>query len=353
MITIEQIREKLDNCKNPLIFYDDDADGVCSFLLIYKYLDKGNGVIIKSSPEIKADKYLPKIKEYNPDLVIILDKPLAEKEFLEGIKCDAIWLDHHAPVNPTQENIFYYNPVNLNEFEPTSGICWKIVKDKNPKDVWIALTGITGDWHYDENTKKEFLKLFPKFIDSKLDKAPDILFNSQIGKLVKVITFNLKGKLSDVKTSLKILTRIEHPDEILLEKSPAGKLIYKKFKQIEVFYDKIKTKTIESANDTAFLIAINPQPKYSFSSELSNEILYLFPKKIVIVGRTSSGETKCSIRTSLEIDLRPIVENAASGIGYGGGHKQACGACVKEESTEIFLEKLKEGINKVIDKKTE
>ena len=33
---INEIRENIENSKNPLFFYDDDPDGVCSFLLLYK-----------------------------------------------------------------------------------------------------------------------------------------------------------------------------------------------------------------------------------------------------------------------------------------------------------------------------
>ncbi|MFT4326664.1 MAG: DHH family phosphoesterase, partial [Candidatus Woesearchaeota archaeon] len=120
MISYEEIREKLQTCENPLIFFDDDADGVCSFLLIYKYLNKGHGVIVKSTPEIKADPYIRKITEYMPDLVIILDKPKVEDEFLKGISCDVIWIDHHEPQTITQKNVYYYNPEVEGKQKPTT-----------------------------------------------------------------------------------------------------------------------------------------------------------------------------------------------------------------------------------------
>ena len=344
MITLEQIREKLDKAENPLIFYDDDPDGVCSFALIRKYLDKGNGVIIKSTPEIPADPYIRKIDEYDPDLVIILDKPLVEDDFLDYIKCDIIWIDHHAPVEKTQTNLYYYNPNLENFYEPTSTICWRITDGPS----WIAMTGTTGDWHFDKRLMEITKNEYPDLVNEKLTKAPEILFNSKVGTLVKIIAFNLKGKLSNVKAAVRILTRIEDPNEILLGTSSQGKFLLKRFKKMNTFYEKLKIKAFNSADDSPFLIVVTPQPKYSFSSELSNEVLYKFPDKVNVLGRSSSGKTKCSIRTALDIDLRPIVEKSVAGIGYGGGHDKACGICVDEDKFDIFLDRFKDEVKSIL-----
>ena len=50
---------------------------------------------------------------------------------------------------------------------------------------------------------------------------------------------------------------------------------------------------------------------------------------------------KCSLRSAKNINIAIALEKALVGIeGYGGGHEQACGACVKEEDFERFLEQL-------------
>ena len=41
---IEEIKEHLEKAQNPLFFYDNDADGLCSFLLLRRYLGRGKGV---------------------------------------------------------------------------------------------------------------------------------------------------------------------------------------------------------------------------------------------------------------------------------------------------------------------
>ena len=53
MITLEEIKGYLEKSVNPLFFFDDDADGLCSFLLLYRYFKKGKYVPLKSSPALE------------------------------------------------------------------------------------------------------------------------------------------------------------------------------------------------------------------------------------------------------------------------------------------------------------
>ena len=76
---ILEIREHLENAQNPVFYYDNDADGLCSFLLLRRYLDRGKGVAIKSFPDLKG-QYLRKIDELNPDLIVVLDKAEIEED---------------------------------------------------------------------------------------------------------------------------------------------------------------------------------------------------------------------------------------------------------------------------------
>ena len=78
---IAEIREELSKSVNPLFFFDDDADGVCSYLLLKKYIKEGNGVIVKSVPKIDKS-FLNRIVEYNADKVFILDIAIVEQDFI-------------------------------------------------------------------------------------------------------------------------------------------------------------------------------------------------------------------------------------------------------------------------------
>ena len=104
---IKQIREELDFCKRPLFFFHDDPDGVCSFLLMYRHVKEGKGICIKSSPKVDM-KFLPKVEEYQPDKIFILDLALVNQDFLDAVKVPVIWIDHHDPAD--REHVKYYNP---------------------------------------------------------------------------------------------------------------------------------------------------------------------------------------------------------------------------------------------------
>ena len=80
----------------------------------------------------------------------------------------------------------------------------------------------------------------------------------------------------------------------------------------------------------------------SFTGDLSNELLFRFPKRVILVGREKNGEVKLSLRSGPKIKLSEILEKALVGIdGYGGGHEYACGACVKSEDFKRFVSNLK------------
>ena len=80
---LNQIRENLEASQNPLFFFDNDVDGLMSFLILRRAIGRGKGVAIKSFPDLK-EQYVKKVEELNPDAVFILDKAELSKEFADG-----------------------------------------------------------------------------------------------------------------------------------------------------------------------------------------------------------------------------------------------------------------------------
>ena len=103
---IKEIRKELDECKNPLFFFHDDPDGLCSFLLLYKYKKEGNGVIVKSVPKLD-EKFLKKVQEYSPDKIFVADIALLDQEFIDKANAQVVWIDHHEPLK--RNNVKYFN----------------------------------------------------------------------------------------------------------------------------------------------------------------------------------------------------------------------------------------------------
>src|SRR3989338_5155150 len=118
---LKEIKDNLDSCNNPLFMFDDDPDGLCSFLLLYRYKKEGRGFIVKSKPFID-EKFVKKVEEYLPDKVFILDMPIVEQNFVDKIKVPIIWIDHHEPVKV--DKVKYFNPrvKKSDEYYPTTAM---------------------------------------------------------------------------------------------------------------------------------------------------------------------------------------------------------------------------------------
>jgi len=338
------LREELATAQNPLFFYDDDPDGLCSFLILYRMHREGKGIIVKSSPKLDL-KFFHKIEEDNPDKIFILDMPMVEQEFLDKVKRPVIWLDHHQPLK--MQHVHYFNPriEKSSRYFPTTAMAYEI--SKNPEDLWLAMVGSLADYHWPDFLE-EFIEKYPGLLSrgKNIDQA---LYGEEIGKLVRIFAFLLKGQTSEVNKCVRILTRISSPEEILQQTTSAGRYLYKDFTKTEEKYQAVLEKAKEiKTKEKVFLFTYTG--KDSFTSELAAELLYLHPKNIIIVARKKSGEMKCSLR-SREIVISKIIEKALVGItGYGGGHELACGANIKEEDWEKFLEQFKEELKNVESK---
>ncbi|MFA6072615.1 MAG: DHH family phosphoesterase [Candidatus Woesearchaeota archaeon] len=330
---IQYIRKRIKESSKPLFFFDDDPDGTTSFILLYKILNEGKGICVKGKPILEA-AYVAKVEEYAPDLIVILDKPLVEQEFLDKVTQEVIWIDHH----PLQDNkkVKYFNPRkhDLEDNRPTSFWAYQIAKDDVPNALWIAMIGIIGDWNI--LLKDELNLQYPELLPMNVTNPAEALFNTDIGKLARILEFNLKGTTTQVMQAIKTWTRIDDPYEILNQTTPRGKFIYKKFLDVSEKYDDIK-KDIVVGEDKIILFKYF-DTKLAISSMLSNELLYRYPDKITIIAREKNDELMLSLRSS-KIKIVDKLQKALEGIrGYGGGHDLACGACVKKEDFDQFIE---------------
>lgn len=334
---IEQIRDEILSCKRPVYFFHDDPDGLCSFLLFYRSIGDGKGIVIKTHPRI-GEMFSKNVEEFGADKVFVLDIAMVDQEFIDSVKVPVVWIDHHEPLE--RDNVKYFNPRLSGENIPPSRICYEAVK----KDLWISMAGCIGDWHMPD-IKDEFCDKYPDLLDKSVIKPEEALFNSKLGELVRILSFNLKGTTADVLKSAKILTRIESPYEILQQTTPRGRFIYKRYENVKGYYDEMLKEALKSNKRGKILMFTYQADKLSLTKELSNELLYRFPKKVILIGREKSGEMKCSLRSGEAIILPPLLENALKGVnGYGGGHEHACGAVIKVEDFGRFVESLKKEI---------
>ncbi len=330
-------KEKLMSSARPLFFFDDDCDGVSSFIQLYNLVGDGKGVMVKGKPELE-EGYYRYVEEYQPDRVFILDKPLVSQDFLDKVGVEVLWLDHH----PVQENkkVKYFNPLKYDSSDssPTSYWAYKIAELEGKGKLWLAMLGIVADWNL--QLKDEFCKSHPELLDCKVERPEDALFNSELGRLIKIVNFNLKGRTTDSMKSVKVLSRIEDPKEILHQESSKGSFIYKKFKKINDEFESLKNSV--NVTDDDFLIFTYTDSKFSVTADLANELLYEHPNKIILVGRFNKERVMMSLRSTDKKLVDVVSSNAERLNGYGGGHDNACGASVPKDYFESFVSSLRE-----------
>ncbi|NTV23925.1 MAG: hypothetical protein HGA85_06165, partial [Nanoarchaeota archaeon] len=274
---LTEFRDAVLHSARPLIFFDDDPDGVCSFLQMQKLNSEAKGVINKATGMLD-EQFLHKVEELDPDTVFILDVAEVSQEFLNKIH-SCYWLDHHEP--HSLKNVKYYNPMVASKGKdnrPTSYWAYRIAK----KNLWLAMIGCVGDWFLPDDLKAEFSEKYPELLPTRISKPEDALFSTQLGRLARVVSFNLKGSTRDAMTSVKLLSKIEEPDEILSQSTDAGKQLWKKYLKIHKTYEEIKSRV--AVTEEEVILFLYSEDEMSLTSDLSNEILYLYPDKFVIIG---------------------------------------------------------------------
>jgi single-stranded DNA-specific DHH superfamily exonuclease len=330
----EQIRRELLGCEKPLVFFHDDADGLASFLLLRRFMKKGKGILVKAVPKLN-EKYLHYVQEYGPDKIIVVDVSIVEQDFIDKANLPIIWIDHHQPL--ARHHVLYFNPreENPEDSHPASYLCYKAVQ----QDLWIAMAGVIGDWMIPDFTK-DFTDQYPDLFDDKIKSPGQALFTTKLGELSRIFSFMLKGVSDEALKCVNIISRIDSPYEILNQETPGGKYIYKRYKHFNKIYQELIERAKQAPADSFLIFTYTG--KDSFTGELSNELLFLNPDKVIITGRERMDEVRMSIRGAGKNMILPRLKKALEGIdGYGGGHEYACGATVKKHDLAKFLEKFR------------
>lgn len=338
---IIEIREHLEKAQNPLFFFDNDNDGLVSFLLLRRFLGRGRGVAIKSFPDLNIS-YYRKVFELNPDYVFILDKPVVSPEFIERLQKNNIpivWIDHHQVDKPNYEGVYYYNPVHYNGTnEPVSYICYKITQNK--EDMWLAVIGNISDCYLPDFYNEFYLK-YPELGKENPKTAFNLLYNSEIGKIARILDFSLKDSTTNVVSMIRFMIKVKGPMDILEENLKTHQIL-KRHDEINTKYQLLMKKARENLGNK--LIYFQYGGNLSLSGNLSNQLIYEFPNMYIVVVFIKGDVANISLRGPG--DIRELTLKAISDIpgASGGGHKGATGA----KMSVSYLPKFKENIEQLI-----
>lgn len=340
---VKEIKEHLERAQNPVFFFDNDSDGLCSFLLLQRYVGRGKGVVVKSSPGLIAD-YFRKVKEFEADYIFVLDKPEVSEEFFEEchkINIPVVWIDHHEVQTKIPDFVSYYNPL-LNKgksYLPTAYLCNQITGKK--EDLWLAVIGCIAD-HLLPDFYSEFEKRYPDLMVSSKD-VEEVYYKSQIGKIAQIMNAGMKDRTTNVIQMLKFLIKVKTPYEVL-EESSENRLMHERFKHIDGKQRKLIEKAKRGVDDSKFLF-FEYSGDLSISADLAGELKYLYPDKIIIVAYNTGAKVNISGRGK---KIRDKVLKAIEGFenATGGGHEEAVGVKIKSGDLEEFRKRMEGFVGK-------
>jgi len=339
---IKEIREFLEQSQNPLFYFHDDQDGLCSYLLLRRFLGRGKGVAVKKIPMPK--EYFRRVTEFNPDKIFALDLPDISKEFfneVEKVNLPVVWIDHHDIDIKLPKFVKYYNPFlkNKKKYEPVSLLCQQIVGNK--QDEWISLIGCISDKMI-PIFYKDFLKKYPE-LGIKAKDAFDVYYKSEFGKICRMLGAGLKDRTTNVMKMIRFLINAKNPYDVLNE-NKENSTMHGKFNEISSKFNKLIERAKANYGGGKILF-FRYAGDTSMSSSVANYLSYLFSDKIVCVSYLNVEEVRLSIRGK---DVRESVLKVLKKIknSYGGGHNGAVGARMSLPDLDFFEKEFQKVIEK-------
>ena len=334
---IKEIREALEQSQNPLFYFHDDQDGLCSYILLRRYLGRGKGVAVKKIP--MPEEYFRRVKEFNPDMIFALDLPNISKEFFDEVaklNLPVVWIDHHDISLKLPKFVKYYNPFlkNKKKYEPVSLLCQQIVNNK--QDEWISLIGCISDKMI-PNFYKDFLKQYPE-LGIKAKDAFDIYYKSELGKICRMLGAGLKDKTTNVMKMIRFLISASGPYDVLNE-TKENSTMHEKFNEISSKFYRLVEKA-KANYDGEKILFFRYAGDTSMSSSVANYLSYLFSDKIVCVSYINGEEVRLSIRgKGVRENVLKILKKIKN--SYGGGHGDAVGAGMNLSDLDFFEKELR------------
>jgi single-stranded DNA-specific DHH superfamily exonuclease len=342
---ILEIREHLEKAQNPVFFYDNDADGLCSYVLLRRFIDRGKGVAVRSHPDVD-EGYAKRAQQLNADYIFVLDRPVLGRKFYEEIKklqLPIVWIDHHAMEDiETYEGVGVYNSAKEGDGkgEPVSYISYKVAD--RVEDVWIALMGCVADHHLPD-FKVDFVKKYRELWGKKVKLPFDVYYNTEIGRLAQVLGFALKDSITHVIQLQNYLIKCKTPNEFM-EELELHKPFAKKYRELKKKYDGFIEKAKAEFEGKSKVLFFKYGGDMSMSSEISNELSYFYQKNVILVAYSSGPITNISMRGGRVREILDEVLKEGFEGATGGGHPEAVGARLQTKDLGRFREEVEKRV---------
>lgn len=345
-VSLPQVENFLKTDGKKLLVYHRDADGVSSAALILKFFS-GFETMPREGPIIDK-RFLKNIILKKPDLIVFVDIPVDQEwekiNIIKNklVKTKILVIDHHIYEKDLSDGnrVIHINPRFESGFEdaylPASYVVYRLLEKMKYKvgmHIWISMTGVIGDHGVDDcqDLVKECRIKYPELIpskdvyQSKLNDAADMICSA----------ITLRG-LKGAEKSLKLLVEKSEFSEFI--KNAELKKWDKKVKlEIQRIFEDFEKK--KETYPEIGLVIYQIKSRLNITSLMSTLLAVKYPDKILLVRKESRDGWKISLRCQTrKVNVGLLAKDASRNIGFGGGHKNAAGALVRD--WDLFKERI-------------
>ena len=377
-IAVERLQEAVANGEQILIYGDYDADGITSTLILFETLETIGANVDYYLPNRITDGYGPNVARYEEfiangvQLILTCDNGIAGHEAIARAKelgVDVIVSDHHemqATLPDAYAIIHPKHPEGDYPFAELSGagvalkISHALLDEIMPEVVELAAIGtlcdmvsltdenrtiVLGGLQFLKDTQRLGLRLLLETQQVEFDKIDVDTVGFVIGPRLNAI-----GRLGDPTPALKLLQTFDEEMAqqlvvLINEKNSERQAIVKQIQQeVEARIDllpELPNVIVESGTDwhagVLGIVASRLKEKYNRPTILFQHLL-------------DKQELKGSGRSVDQVNIFEWLQSIDQHISYYGGHSQAAGLTVNENSWENFKEALHSLANKHEDK---
>ncbi len=332
-----------------VIIYNNDGDGICSCVLIQKYLERKGcrKPFIISQPMPPENNLIRKIQTTLPTKIIFLDMAIdQEQTFMKklGNICDILIVDHHQVTKDMNgKNIVHMNPrlKNPKIYQSTTYLACKIVSqlDDFSDSLWVASVGMISDYNLDDS--QDVVKLIKEKYNIKNPK----MYDTDFGRLADMIAAAKATKMLSMEQLVELFMNIKDPQNFSEIKN-ADKLL-SAYQEVENELVRIRTELENKVERIGDIIFYRFSSKYNLRSPVSTMLSEKHRDKVVVVYEKVGSWIDVSSRNqSKKYNVGLLLKRAAEGLkGSAGGHEAAAGAKIPEKNWEAFKQRLLELVN--------
>jgi single-stranded DNA-specific DHH superfamily exonuclease len=339
-VRLHELKALLQSAQMPVFLFDNDADGLCSFLIARRALGVGEGIPVRTYPSLDP-AYVDKAVGYGADMIVVLDKPFLSEVFITRViesGLPLVIIDHHAIPQPAWQNVYphcsVFNPAleRNASAEPVSYILFRALGRAD--DLWLAGAGCIADHHLPDFWE-EVVERYPEYAHAI--KSPfEGYYETDLGRLAQSFNFGLKDSLSAVKKLLAHLIRCAGPSDVLGEQAPSS------FRtKVQTLQTALEQHVRDAGIPSEGMIVYQYGGATSMSADIANKLSYRYSSSLIVVIYLNGATANVSLRgKNVQVLFEKILPAFPS--ASGGGHADAIGARLLARDVPQFINRLKE-----------